>query len=323
MGGGPLSCPRCGGEARSPIAPGYWRCESLVTWEQPDRRGWAIPERVTGTCGNAYQEAVPGTGGAPACSCGTDSIGNCSNCGRRVCGIHSRLFHSARVCDTCMPAAQQRRKQEEADKAAAYAARLATLPSMGAGQFAAFCRAWAAFAGGGDDLERMQAVREGQLPDDGGYVLRPLQGKVIARALAELKVATYTDEIRKWYSDKWRPHEDLGWQIWQRSIIDLSASSSDSVSYCGSPPDYPRFCMDGDGTVRELTSRYGGSQSRPRYAGSTVVRVIPADTYWSMTVLRHIANYVRSYPGAPLRVEGQNPQEQLYADRADAWAHPS
>jgi hypothetical protein len=222
-----------------------------------------------------------------------------------------------------MPAVQQRRKQQEADKAAAYAAHLATLPSMGAGQFAALCRAWADFAGGRDGLERMGTIHKGQAPDDGGYVLRPMRGNVIAQALADLKVPTYTDEIRKWYSDKWRPNQDLGWQIWQRSFIDLSASRSDSVSYYSSTPDYPRFCMGGDGTVRELTSRYGGSQSRPRYAGSTIARVIPADTYWSMTVVRGIASHVRSYPGTPLRVEGQNPDERLYADRADAWAHPS
>jgi hypothetical protein len=209
-----LGCPRCGGEARSLIAPGYWRCESLVAWDQPDRRGGTIPERVTGTCGYAYQEGRPGMGGVPACSCGTDSIGTCVHCGQRVCGIHSKLFHSARVCDACMPAAQQRREREEAEKAAAHAARLATLPPMGARQFAAHCREWADFAGGREGLERMCAIGGGQAPDDGRYVLRPMQGKVIAQALAELEVPTYTDEIRKWYSSKWQPHEDLGWQIW-------------------------------------------------------------------------------------------------------------
>jgi hypothetical protein len=77
------------------------------------------------------------------------------------------------------------------------------------------------------------------------------------------------------------------------------------------------------GAMHKLTTRYGGTKGSPRYAGSTVVRVIPADTYWSMTVLRGIASHVRSYPGTPLRVQGQNPDERLYADRADAWAHPS
>jgi hypothetical protein len=78
--------------------------------------------------------------------------------------------------------------------------------------------------------------------------------------------------------------------------------------------------MDSDGTVRELTSRYGGTQSSRRYVGSAVVKVIPADTYWSMIVLGEISNYVRNYPGTPLRVSGQEPTERLYADRADAWA---
>jgi hypothetical protein len=75
----------------------------------------------------------------------------------------------------------------------------------------------------------------------GGYVLRPMQGKMIAQALAELRVATYTDQIRKWYSSNWQPHQDLGWQIRQRSVIDLSRS--DSAGFF-STPDYPRFCMD-------------------------------------------------------------------------------
>jgi hypothetical protein len=215
---------------------------------------------------------------------------------------------------------QQRLEQEEANRAAAYAAHLATFPSMGAGQFAAFCRAWADFTGGRDGLERMSAIREGQSPDDSGYVLRPMRGKLIAQALAELKVPTYTDQVRKWYSSNWQPHEDLGWQIWQRSSIDLSAPSSDSIGFSATP-DHPSFCMESDGTVNERTSRYGGSQSRPRYVGSTVVTVIPADTYWSMTVLREIANYIRNYPGTPMRVSGQQPKERLYADRADAWGH--
>lgn len=47
--------------------------------------------------------------------------------------------------------------------------------------------------------------------------------------------------------------------------------------------------MGSDGTVRDRKSRYGIND---RYAGTTVVNVIPSDTYWSMTVLREIANYI-------------------------------
>jgi hypothetical protein len=310
-----VSCPRCGGQARSPIAPGYWLCESLVTWDQPDRRGWSIPERVTGTCGNTYQEATPGVGGAPACSCGTDSIGSCTNCERRVCGIHSRLSRSVRVCDTCMPAVRKQREQEEAEKEVAYTAHLATLPSMGAAEFADLCRTWATFNGARDAWQRISEIRWGRAPDDRGYVLRPMQGRLIAQALADLKVPTYTDQIRKWYSSKWQPHENLGWQIWQSSVPFPPADSNAYVSSM----DYPFFCMSGDGTVRECRSRYGGAKGQGSYVGSVVVRVIPPSTYWGSTVLREITAYLREYPGTPMRVSGQQPKEPLYADRMDAW----
>src|ERR1700685_642589 len=51
-----LTCPRCGGEARSPIALGYWRCESVTDFYHPD-----MPyNRGRRVCGTEYQEGGQG-----------------------------------------------------------------------------------------------------------------------------------------------------------------------------------------------------------------------------------------------------------------------
>jgi hypothetical protein len=98
-----MTCPLCGGTARSPIAPGYWRCTSLVEKEElagtagaADR--WLRPTviQTTRECGKTYVESggLPG----PVCPCGTFAIGLCKKCSRPICGIHSGMWYDARLC---------------------------------------------------------------------------------------------------------------------------------------------------------------------------------------------------------------------------------
>jgi hypothetical protein len=48
---------------------------------------------------------------SPRCDCGTFAIGLCPQCGRAVCGDHSRLVAGARLCLDCYP---QREREESA-----------------------------------------------------------------------------------------------------------------------------------------------------------------------------------------------------------------
>lgn len=96
-----MACPRCGGTGRLQIAPNLYRCTSTVSTLQPTGlhpsgvMGQSY-RRVAVTCGHEYQEGA-GIQGAP-CYCGTDSIGSCQECHRRVCGLHSGIFNERRLC---------------------------------------------------------------------------------------------------------------------------------------------------------------------------------------------------------------------------------
>lgn len=97
-------CPRCGGAGASKIAPGYYQC----TCNNSD--GYS--------CGNRYrikEEMIQ----TPLCDCGTFSIGQCSECKKYVCGIHSGLYNGNRLCDADYEAAEQKTKEalEEAHEA--------------------------------------------------------------------------------------------------------------------------------------------------------------------------------------------------------------
>ena len=99
-----MPCPVCGGNARVPIAPGYWECDSLRAvpnygWE-PVGPGGALEPRQTVVrvrCGSRYNEGGPGTS-PTKCYCGTYAIGECANCGAAVCGDHSELSGGRRQC---------------------------------------------------------------------------------------------------------------------------------------------------------------------------------------------------------------------------------
>ena len=98
------SCPKCGGNNREPIAPGYWRCTSIVATftggpglTNPMKGPMAIEHRDV--CGNEYTE---GLNGGTTCACGTFAIGHCAECSTPVCGTHSGLWEGReRLCGTC------------------------------------------------------------------------------------------------------------------------------------------------------------------------------------------------------------------------------
>lgn len=75
-------------------------------------------------CRNRYQvPAAPGQASTPGCHCGLDSIGACTQCGRRLCGDHI-MRHAGRVlcADHSAAAARADAKAHEAREAKARAA---------------------------------------------------------------------------------------------------------------------------------------------------------------------------------------------------------
>lgn len=108
-------CPRCGGENRIPIAPGFWECHSIVTETgtgvgpipgTPPHLGLMgpVPVEVERVCMHRYQEGVTSGGAMEFCECGTMAIGRCANDGRPVCGEprHSALRADRRLCRACV-----------------------------------------------------------------------------------------------------------------------------------------------------------------------------------------------------------------------------
>jgi hypothetical protein len=98
-----MTCPLCGGDARSPIAPGYWRCANLVEEEELAGTAGAVDPWLRPTvirsmreCGNEYAEGTGMPG--PICACGTFAIGLCKECSRPICGIHSGMWEGVRLC---------------------------------------------------------------------------------------------------------------------------------------------------------------------------------------------------------------------------------
>jgi hypothetical protein len=105
-----MACPRCGGEGKKVIAPGFYECTSFINASKPVRTAAGVTMMgVSVVCGNRYQLGSP-MPAAQACSCRTFSIGTCHDCGRPVCGDHSRLDGGQRVCLDCI---QDRRRQEQ------------------------------------------------------------------------------------------------------------------------------------------------------------------------------------------------------------------
>ncbi len=110
-----MACPRCGGISREPIAPGYWRCLSLVTVAGPgpgltNPTGGPLHIAATNLCGCEYQDGPGPT--ADTCHCGTFAIGFCHTCHTAVCGTHSTMSQdSRRLCGQCV--ANSRTQAEE------------------------------------------------------------------------------------------------------------------------------------------------------------------------------------------------------------------
>jgi hypothetical protein len=115
-----MSCPSCAGTSRTLLAPGFYRCTSLVTTRTGGpgltdaRLGPPVIDTTT-ECGREYQEGQS-SGAALICSCGTFAIGVCAEAGEPVCGTHSALLHGRRLCSGCWHAEERRRAEAEAEE---------------------------------------------------------------------------------------------------------------------------------------------------------------------------------------------------------------
>jgi hypothetical protein len=298
-----VSCPRCGGEARSPIATGFWRCESLITRTQPDRRGGSIPERVSGVCGYSYQEGPHATADSPVCDCGTFAIGKCRNCQRPVCGDHSRLEQEGRVCQHCLPAVLQRREQERK-------AQVAAIPTAGVEQLIALCRgqlkrdhqaenSYSAFS------ESVLLVNEN---GDRYAVRNPMQGQIIAQGLTELKARPIVNVIKKSFGREERI--DQGWHIWSYTT---QLADPDSWYPTNLAPE-DCYYMRRDGTVEKFLPKYHRGKDN-----SVLLEVIPADWYWCSSVVWQVFASAWLHPDHPVSVSGTSPRLPLYAEYPTAW----
>jgi hypothetical protein len=157
-----VACPSCNGTERVPIASGYWECRTLVEERRPVRvpdpmgvPGATMPatDTVYRPCGVRYHE---GAGVATAtCACGTFGIGICAECGKVICGDHSRRSGGQRLC---IEHSQIR------DEAAALAAAQARLTVEKFLELAA--------AAGNPGLETWTIEKKGQVPytDKVGFI---------------------------------------------------------------------------------------------------------------------------------------------------------
>lgn len=109
------ACPRCGGSEVRQITPGYFECQSFVLdGVIPPTPGNPAPTPAHRVCGYRFQVSSNPT---ELCACGRQSIGNCQDCARPLCGLHGTqagLF----LCAACVAA---RREREVRDQAAASA----------------------------------------------------------------------------------------------------------------------------------------------------------------------------------------------------------
>jgi hypothetical protein len=100
------SCPSCGGHEREPVAPGYWRCttvlaERIPTGAPPSGRFGPPFIQNSFRCGREYAEGSNAM--TPSCAyCTTDSIGSCGQCGKRICGDCSGRYSDQRLCVVCI-----------------------------------------------------------------------------------------------------------------------------------------------------------------------------------------------------------------------------
>lgn len=99
------TCPKCGGSNLRPITPGYFECLSPVTVGVIQHPGGMGPMPAVAECGHHFQTGATSASGP--CGCGRDSIGSCTDCGRRLCGLHGTT-KGPFLCAECFNARHQR-----------------------------------------------------------------------------------------------------------------------------------------------------------------------------------------------------------------------
>ena len=109
------SCPKCGGSTFRQITPGFFECVSPVVAGMIPRPGGGGLMPAEHRCGHRFQTGT--SSGTAPCWCGRDSIGNCTDCARRLCGLHGTsagLF----LCGDCFQLRAAREKAESDEKQA-------------------------------------------------------------------------------------------------------------------------------------------------------------------------------------------------------------
>jgi hypothetical protein len=223
-----MPCPNCGGLDRDPIAPGFWRCTSLRrVVEEVGGPGLTNPfagppvirtERLV-ACGAEYHEGAPA--GAETCACGTFAIGRCLQCGRSVCGSHSALWASRRLCD----------EHHAAALAAFEAARAEAVACNVADAVARSVRAWdewlaaarAALSASVDPIERtvraVSAMSGGSWPDR-----REQDRHLLLELLLPEQVAGREPDVRWWWD-----HDTV--QAWFLGAVKVPPTMLDVVRF--------------------------------------------------------------------------------------------
>lgn len=117
-----MECPTCGGTRRKQIAPNYWECRSpiQIPIPGPPSEGAFATQIIEEPCGHRYSSGAMIVG--PQCLCMTYAIGQCTTCSKHVCGDHSVVAGSRRLCIACAASEQAQAAQEQqrrADQAAA------------------------------------------------------------------------------------------------------------------------------------------------------------------------------------------------------------
>jgi hypothetical protein len=303
-----LSCPRCGGRARSSIAPGYWRCESLTDSYHPD-----LPYgRGTELCGTEYQEGSPGS--EVSCACGTFAIGRCGNCGAPACGRHSKLDETqALICGACWETVAQRHEQEREARLAAWpTAGIPQLLGLRRGELDVVSQAGRTYDGFAGALLGNKGRGGGRAGDDGDiYVVRSMQGKALAHFLASMNARLDFTVVKKRFGREERVGQ--GWVIWSYTPKYYGGSDAPVGAPNIAPSDY--YSMFEDGTAEKRIPRYG-SRGEEAFA---VTEVISADWYWSPSVVWQVYVHLWRYPNEPFHVSFESPKLPLYAERPDAW----
>lgn len=183
-----VACPSCGGFELNSIAPGYWRCHSYTTALEIDGFGSQSPRHVA--CGHEFQTAAEGSTN-PLCSCGTQSIGRCSDCQRWVCGNHSVVQDGRRRCTDCAWAAYHR---SSAGKRAA--AEETGRDRRRAAQLQTDAERRAKFVGCSNGVELWAVVRQqGRVRQADRWMVRPLHSRRSRRRFREYVEVTESELI--------------------------------------------------------------------------------------------------------------------------------